>query len=126
MFLYNDGDEKYIVCNGGFYQGFFKLYGHNYEVLPHKLDNEWVMHFNLRPRTDYDTPTNTVNYTHKNNDGIFFFMGLRAENKFLIGKNFNLIVKNIPVPTNNTNVIGPHTISSIAFNISNFPPPLFA
>ena len=82
MFLYNDGDEKYIVCNGGFYQGFFKLYGHKYEVLPHKLDNEWVMHFNLRPRTDYDTPTNTVNYTHKNNDGIFFFMGLRAENKF--------------------------------------------
>ena len=82
MFLYNDGDEKYIVCNGGFYQGFFKLYGHNYEVLPYKLDNEWVMHFNLRPRTDYDTPTNTVNHTHKNNDGIFFFMGLRAENKF--------------------------------------------
>ena len=82
MFLYDDGDEKYIVCNGGFYQGFFKLYGHNYEVLPYKLDNEWVMHFDLRPRTDYDTPTNTVNYTHKNNDGIFFFMGLRAENKF--------------------------------------------
>jgi hypothetical protein len=40
------------------------------------------MHFDLRPRTDYDTPTNTVNHTHKNNDGIFFFMGLRAENKF--------------------------------------------
>lgn len=82
MFLYNDGDEKYIVCNGGFYQGFFKLYGHNYEVLPYKLDGEWLMHFDLRPRTDYETTTNTVNYTHKNNDGIFFFMGLRAENKF--------------------------------------------
>lgn len=82
LFLYNDGNEKYIVCNGGFYQGFFMLHGHEYKVLPHKLDNEWVMHFNIRPRTDYDIPDNTVNYTHKDNEGIFFFMGLRAENKF--------------------------------------------
>jgi hypothetical protein len=55
MFLYDDGNEKYIVCKGGFYQGFFKLYGHKYEVLPYKLDNEWVMHFDIRPRTDYGT-----------------------------------------------------------------------
>jgi hypothetical protein len=82
MFLYDDGNEKYIVCKGGFYQGFFKLYGHKYEVLPYKLDNEWVMHFDIRPRTDYGTQINTVNYTHSDNDGIFFFMGLRAENKF--------------------------------------------
>lgn len=82
MYLYENDEEKYIVCNGGFYQGFFKLYGHDYEVLPNKLDNEWFMHFELRPRSDYDTPNNTVNYTHKENEGIFFFMGLRAENKF--------------------------------------------
>lgn len=82
MFLYEDGNEKYIVCKGGFYQGFFKLYGHKYEVLPYKIDNEWVMHFDIRPRTDYGTQINTVNYTHSDNDGIFFFMGLRAENKF--------------------------------------------
>lgn len=82
MFLYDDGNEKYIVCKGGFYQGFFKLYGHKYEVLPYKIDNEWVMHFDIRPRTDYGTQINTVNYTHSDNDGIFFFMGLRAENKF--------------------------------------------
>lgn len=82
MFLYDDGNEKYIVCKGGFYQGFFKLYGHKYEVLPYKIDNEWVMHFDIRPRTDYGTQINTVNYTHSDNDGIFFFMGIRAENKF--------------------------------------------
>lgn len=82
MFLYNDDSEKYIVCKGGFYQGFFKLQDQEYEVLPYKLDNEWVMHFEVRPRTDYDVQSNTVNYTHENNSGIFFFMGIRAENKF--------------------------------------------
>lgn len=82
MFLYDDGVEKYIVCNGGFYQGFFKLHEHEYEVLPYKLDNEWVMHFEIRPRTDYETPSNSINNIHKENNGIFFFIGIRSENKF--------------------------------------------
>ena len=82
LFLYENNNEKYIVCKGGFYQGFFKLYGHDYQVLPHKIDNEWLMHFNIRPRSDYGINEKTVNYTHKNNSGIFFFMGIRSENKF--------------------------------------------
>lgn len=82
MFLYEDENEKYIACKGGFYQGFFKLVGHNYQVLPHNIDNEWVMHFNLRPRSDYKVDGNLINFHHKNNEGIFFFMGTRAENKF--------------------------------------------
>ena len=82
LYLIENDNEKYIACKGGFYQGFFKLYGHDYEVIPHKIDNEWVMHFEIRPRTDYEVTDMMVNYTHKNNNGIFFFMGTRAENKF--------------------------------------------
>jgi hypothetical protein len=82
IFLYENEKEKYLACKGGFYQGFFKLVGHKYQVLPHNIDNEWVMHFELRPRTDYDINGSLVNYHHKNNEGIFFFMGTRAENKF--------------------------------------------
>ena len=82
LYLVENEEEKYIACKGGFYQGFFKLYGYDYNVLPHKIDNEWVMHFDLRPRTDYEVDDMLVNYTHPDNDGIFFFMGTRAENKF--------------------------------------------
>jgi hypothetical protein len=82
MYLVETDEEKYIVCKGGFYQGFFKLYGHEYQVLPHKIDDEWFMHFELRPRSDYEVADNTVNYLRPNNEGIFFFMGTRAENKF--------------------------------------------
>lgn len=82
LYLIENEEEKYIACKGGFYQGFFKLYGYDYNVLPHKIDNEWVMHFDIRPRTDYEVNDMLVNYTHPDNDGIFFFMGTRAENKF--------------------------------------------
>lgn len=78
----NDGDEKYISCKGGFYQGFFKLYGHKYQVLPDNLNKDIVLHFELRPRTDYEIDKYTINYNHSNNKGIFFFIGTRAENKF--------------------------------------------
>ena len=74
--------ERYIACKGGFYQGFFKLHGSNYQVLPHELNEDWVFHFELRPRSEYEVTSNLVNYTHDNNKGIFFFMGTRAENKF--------------------------------------------
>ena len=82
LYLIEEENEKYISFKGGFYQGFFKLVGHDYQVLPDKIENEWVFHFNLRPRSDYNVKEELVNYTHKNNEGIFFFMGTRAENKF--------------------------------------------
>lgn len=82
MFLVEDGDEKYIACKGGFYQGFFKLEGFDYQVLPNKFDNDMVLHFDIRPRGDYEVGSETVNFIHPENKGIFFFMGARAENKF--------------------------------------------
>lgn len=76
------GDTKYLSLKGGFYQGFFKLFGYDYQVLPDRINNDIVLHFDLRPRTDYEIAENSVNNSHENNDGIFFFLGTRAENKF--------------------------------------------
>lgn len=80
--LEKDKEVKYISCKGGFYQGFFKLSGLKYQVIPNKLDDDWIFHFELRPRTDYELNENIINNDHPNNAGIFFFMGTRAENKF--------------------------------------------
>ena len=82
LYLVETEDEKYIACKGGFYQGFFKLLGHEYQVLPENIENEWFMHFDIRPRSDYEIAENTINYLRAENKDIFFFMGTRAENKF--------------------------------------------
>lgn len=81
MYL-EDGDDRYISFKGGFYQGFFKLDGFEYQVLPEHMSEDLVFHFDIRPRSDYDLSVNTVNYFHPENSGIFFYLGTRAENKF--------------------------------------------
>ena len=77
-----ENNYKYISFNGGFYQGFFKLDGFDYQVLPEHMSEDLVFHFNIRPRNDYELNSNTVNFLHPENSGIFFYMGTRAENKF--------------------------------------------
>ena len=73
--------NEYLSMKGGFYQGFFKLDGFDYQVLPDKITDEVTLHFDIRPRTDYEIGETTVNAIHPENKGIFFFMGTRAENK---------------------------------------------
>lgn len=75
-------DDKYISFKGGFYQGFFKLNGFNYQVIPDTIEDSWIMHFDIRPRSDYKVETDTINHVHPENKGMFFFIGTRAENKF--------------------------------------------
>lgn len=77
-----DGKVQYLSFNGGFYQGFYKLHGFDYQVLPSSLNYGWTLNFKLRPRCDYETLPGTINYKHPENDGMFFYMGARAENKF--------------------------------------------
>lgn len=80
--------EKFISLKGGFYQGFYKLYGFNYEVLPNTIEDYWGMEFVLRPK-QYEEEKNTLNNTYPENKGIFFYMGTRAENKFLQGYGYD-------------------------------------
>lgn len=74
----NDG---YTKLTGGFYQGVFKYFGFNHEILPTVIENEWNMEFVLRPQK-YKTPKNILNDFYPENGGIFFYIGTRAENKF--------------------------------------------
>ena len=80
---YNEA-EGYYAFKGGFLQGFYKLYGHEYQVLPQHIDDAWEVEVKLRPRDSYEGSCNyeTLNERNPENKGIFFYMGTRAENKF--------------------------------------------
>ena len=77
---------KYNELYGGFYQGFYKLFGYDYEVLPTRYPKGWTVELTLKPRFENEyTPSSghtTLNQFYPNNSGIFFYMGTRAENKF--------------------------------------------
>ncbi len=78
----SESGSTYYAMKGGYLQGFYKLYGFNYQVLPQDIENCWCLEFVIRPRTDYVVSGNTINDEHPNNKGIFFYMGTRSENKF--------------------------------------------
>lgn len=73
---------NYYALKGGFFQGFYKLFGYDYQILPQYIENEWNIEICLRPK-NYEEKENTLNSTHPNNKGIFFYMGTRAEDKFI-------------------------------------------
>jgi hypothetical protein len=76
----------YNQLYGGFYQGFYKLFGYDYEILPTRYTKGWTVEMTLKPRfvDEYIPPTGqtTLNQFYPDNSGIFFYMGTRAENKF--------------------------------------------
>lgn len=78
----NDYDVK---LNGGFYQGFFKTRCDDYQTLPTQLDNDgcWAYEFVLKKSDLEAESSKTLNDKHPNNKGIFFYIGTRAENKWI-------------------------------------------
>ena len=74
-----EGD--YLSLKGGFMQGFFKLDGYDYQVLPDNFCNDIHFEFVIRPM-DYVTRDDTLNSSYPENRGIFFYIGTRSENKF--------------------------------------------
>ena len=67
--------------NGGFYQGFYKLQGYDYEVFPTRVSEGWSVEMLLKYQFTGDTNIG-LNARYPENKGTFFFMGSRAENKF--------------------------------------------
>lgn len=59
---------KYFELNGGYLQGFFKLHGYDYELLPSRFNNGITIEtlINITP----------------NSQGIFYMMGVRSEDKY--------------------------------------------
>jgi len=76
----------YNELYGGFYQGFYKLHGYDYEVFPERVSKGWSMEMLLRPRQrdKYSIQTDEIylNDLYPENSNTFFFFGARAENKF--------------------------------------------
>jgi hypothetical protein len=76
----------YNQLYGGFYQGFFKLFGYDYETFPNRTNEGWTVEMLLRSRqVDQFAPTSaqtTLNLTYPENKNTFFYFGARAENKF--------------------------------------------
>ena len=94
-----DTSGYYQELDGGFYQGFWKLYGYPYEILPTRPACGWSMETFLKFRATGTTSpssastcfstvkndctgTQTLNDIYYNNSGFFYYQGTRAENKF--------------------------------------------
>ena len=75
--------KTYYKLNGGFLQGFYKSCNDEYQILPQYINGAWTLEFVLRPRSDYEHSGYTLNDVYPSNNGIFFYMGSRAENKFV-------------------------------------------
>jgi hypothetical protein len=82
--ILSDSTGNYAKLCGGFYQGYYKLDGYNYQVLPTRVEKAWVSDFWLRKSdlTCSGYTGTTLNDTYPDNKGFFFYMGTRAENKF--------------------------------------------
>jgi hypothetical protein len=77
----------YQELYGGFYQGFYKLFGYDYEVFPERVNKGWSVEMLLKPRIteEYEITGNTLQYlndVYPENAGTFFYFGTRAENKY--------------------------------------------
>ena len=76
------GDIGYVAkLEGGFFQGFYKVAGYDYQVFPERPNLGWTTEFMLRYRWTGDTSVG-LNSRYPDNKGTFFYMGARAENKF--------------------------------------------
>ena len=76
-----DSVGYFARLNGGFFQGFYKIQGYDYQVFPQRVSLGWTAEFMLKYRWTGNTDTG-LNKRYPNNKGTFFFMGARAENKF--------------------------------------------
>jgi len=75
---------SYMDFKGGFYQGYYKLEGYDYEVLPNRVNKGIMFDFWLNKNDDLISNSNDtiLNDLYPNNKGFFFYWGTRAENKF--------------------------------------------
>lgn len=78
-------EEDSIKLNGGFLQGFFKTECNKYEVLPSSFahNDSLSFEFVLKPTEMEKKRFPRMNDIYTNNKGLFFYIGTRAENKWV-------------------------------------------
>jgi len=83
---YSDFVGYYEELYGGFYQGFYKLFGFDYEVFPERVNKGWTVETLIRPRNidqhSILSGQTYLNNIYSGNSGTFFYFGTRAENKY--------------------------------------------
>jgi len=79
-------EGRYHELYGGFYQGFYKLFGYDYNLFPDRVNKGWSVEMILKPRLVNEffpsSGETTLNQIYPNNKNTFFYFGTRAENKF--------------------------------------------
>jgi len=90
-------EGNFLRLCGGFYQGYYKLDGNSYEVLPNRVPKTWTAEVWLRRpcgggySSEYTyeygitctgVTGTTLNDDYTGNTGFFLYFGTRAENKF--------------------------------------------
>jgi hypothetical protein len=79
-------EGKYHELYGGFYQGFYNLFGYDYNIFPERMNKGWSVEILLKPRLINEffpsSGETTLNEIYPQNKNIFFYLGTRAENKF--------------------------------------------
>ena len=75
-------EDGTIKLNGGFYQGFFRS-DKTYNILPSNIDNVWNFEFILKKENYAKESNKTLNDKYPDNKGIFFYIGTRAQNKWI-------------------------------------------
>ena len=89
LFCYDVQSGSPVELCGGFFQGFYKLEGETHQILPEFFQDGWTAEFYLMKQSgctcESDKPF--LNEIYPNNEGIFYFYGTRAENKFCTLKN---------------------------------------
>lgn len=80
-----DDSCKCTKLNGGFYQGFFKTECDKYQILPSNYNDGDILHFEFTlKKCDFEKESEqTLNDKYPSNKGIFFYLGTRAENKWV-------------------------------------------
>jgi len=97
------GSLNYFDLSGGYLQGFFKLDGYDYELLPARYNDGITIE--------------TLLYLYPNSSGIFYMMGARAEDKYNTYFSGETMI-NIPSGiTSNTTIITPTGVTS---SLNNF------
>ena len=76
--------QIYNKLNGGFYQGFFKLFNYPVEFFQTRVNKGWTVNMLITNPPSLEPSGNTLNTLHPQNSGFIFYLGTRAENKYYI------------------------------------------
>ena len=78
-------EECQAKLNGGFFQGFFETECDKYRILPSnfKSGDDMYFEFTLKKCDFEPESTKTLNDKYPENKGIFFYIGVRSENKWI-------------------------------------------